>query len=150
MYWRSKLIVLVMAVALGVAGQPQALWIERKPLTVPAAVPAVDRLERLALELRGIQAPEGKGAILRVFLELPEADQTTSVQDPHFVGYVTLVPHGQVQRQKPRNVILPLPKGWAAWLGGRRKARITLVPYPPGKDAHVRIESVLLTKGADE
>lgn len=51
-----------------------------------ALAPVLDRRERLLLNIERVQEPPTKDVFLRAFVNLPTADATTPITDPHYAG----------------------------------------------------------------
>jgi polyphenol oxidase len=111
---------------------------EPKTLTVAAAPPtALAMGPGPQLHLEGVSVPEGNAAVVRVFLNKPDATVATPVEDPHFVGYITIVPrhskkkaqeHAHHTTERKRHVVFDLSADLLEVTGDLSKAQITLVP----------------------
>ena len=130
------------AILLGLASmwscQAGPVTLAGKPVTVSVPVPKSAAARNMALRVGGIVANPGQGAILRVFAEMPEANRSTSVDDEHFVGYVTMLAGGG-RNKAGSSVILNLPSHAARWLKDSPTLRITLVPM---NDGEIRVGNV--------
>lgn len=122
------------------------LTVAAKPVTVPVAMPQEAIARNLMLSIEGVQVNPQQGAILRVFAELPGANRSTSVDDEHFVGHITLLPPAGPKSRAGSNVVLNVPTSAGKWLKNRRTARITFVPMSEGE---VRIGNVRLAPSTE-
>ena len=120
---------------------PGIVELAGKPVTMPVSVPSAGRAVDLVLLIEGVQVNPERGAILRVFAELPEANRSTSVDDSHFLGHVTLMARAGPQSKTGANMVLNVPAQAEKWLRGKRSVRITLVPM---SDGQVKIGNVRL------
>jgi polyphenol oxidase len=95
------------------------------------------------IRIAGVRAPVGGAAIVRVFVNLPSADVTTPVTDPHYVGYFTLVPNSlrgaHAHGQAGLNIELPLSQQTRQIAGGDQELSVTLVPVTADESAPVNI-----------
>jgi hypothetical protein len=55
----------------------------------------------LALVIEGISAPSGQPVRMNVFVNLPDANRRTSVDDPHFAGLVALLEPSGIATRRP-------------------------------------------------
>jgi polyphenol oxidase len=55
--------------------------------------------KRYTLHIDGVELPTGQAAYVRVFVNLPDASAKTKVDDPHFVGYFTVVPRHRLTKE---------------------------------------------------
>jgi hypothetical protein len=104
-----------------------------KPITVPVALPSAAGSRNLMLRIDGVQVNPQQGAILRIFAELPGANRSTSVDDEHFVGHITLLARAGPKSRAGSNMVLNVPASAEKWLKNRRTARITFVPMSEGE-----------------
>jgi hypothetical protein len=106
------------------------------------AAPRNSRTE--VIRISGVKGGPGAAAIVRVFVNLPNAAPDTSVSDPHYVGYFTLVPgslrgsHGH--SETGLNVELPLRSETRALVGREQDLSVTLVPVVGDKDAPANLD----------
>lgn len=122
--------------ALAQGGRP--LVVTARPVTLSVAVPKLFQAGQHAiLHLRSIQGGPARGAILRVFADLPDADVNTSVDSDHFVGHVTLLGGGGAQ---PRGASLDL--AWLRRRGPGPPVKVTIVPMADYSAAPLRIEKI--------
>ena len=70
------------SVTLPLASKPRALA-DREAVTPSAAG---------ELHLEGVETPHQRGVRLRVFINKPDADASTPITDPHYVGTIFVVP----------------------------------------------------------
>ncbi|HEY4358373.1 MAG TPA: tyrosinase family protein [Acidobacteriaceae bacterium] len=86
------------------------------------------------LHIEGVVAPPGGAPVVRVFIDKPDANAATSVEDPHFVGYFSIVPHhatGQApanEMNHPRNYTFELRRNAEAMKEHSDAVAVTLVP----------------------
>ena len=117
-------------------GLPDA---QRSALTAAAPRAAGNPVIRIA----GVQAPAGGAAIVRVFVNLPTANSTTPVTDPHFIGYFTVVPNSSrgvhVHGQAGLNIELPLRPETQRLIGGGQDLSVTLVPVTGDEGAPLNL-----------
>jgi hypothetical protein len=110
-----------------------AVTLAGKPVTVPVAVPPGIAAKNLMLHVDGVRVNPQQGAILRVFAELPAASRSTSVDDEHFLGHITLLARAGPASRAGSNMVLNVPASAEKWLKSRRTARITFVPMSEGE-----------------
>lgn len=120
--------------------QAGSVTLAGKPIMVAVPVPKTAAAHNMVLRVGGVAANREQGAIIRVFAEMPQADRSTSVDDEHFVGYVTVLPGGG-RSKSGSSAILNLPPQTAKWLRNTSSLRITLVPM---NDGEIRVASVHL------
>jgi polyphenol oxidase len=128
---------------LNVAAAKDNLRLGPNPLTRSVALPAAQRSMMLGtggaalpatpvIRIAGVRAPAGGAAIVRVFVNLPEASAATPVTDPHYAGYFTLVPNSlrgaHSHGQAGLNIELPLGRGTQDVISGDDELSVTLVP----------------------
>jgi polyphenol oxidase len=112
------------------------------PTTLQIPVPG-EAKERLTAALRsnrgvvlhvdGVQIPANKGALIKVYLNNPEATAATSTDVPTYVGTIVVVPaiaRGSLQARPDvvRNVTFALSPKAVASLTNRQNISVTLVP----------------------
>ena len=131
---------LLLLAANAFALQSRAVTLEGQPVTVSVSIPSLTAKSQPVLKLEGVQTSPGQGAIIRVFVGLPEAGPATSVDNEHFAGYVTLLAHS-AGKGNSGNMTLNLPPPIERNLRARRAVDITLVPMSKGP---VRIEKILI------
>jgi polyphenol oxidase len=113
------------------------------PTTVQIAVPAAARetlaaaaarsVPRLVLHVDGVQVPPDRGALVKVYLNNPDATAATLTSDPSFVGSMVIVPAiaPGSRRSRPdvlRNFTFDLSALSAASLNAGANVSVTLVP----------------------
>ncbi len=132
----------VIPFALASLGSCQAgsVTLAGKPVTVSVPVPKSAAARNMALRVGGVVANPGQGAIVRVFAEMPEANRSTSVDDEHFIGHVTMLAGGG-RNKNGAAVMLNLPSHAGKWLKNAPALRITLVPM---NDGDIRVGGVQL------
>ena len=82
------------------SGREEGFVAEGNPVTLPLAskqraLVARESLTAFAageLHLEGVETPHQRGIRLRVFINKPDADASTPITDPHYVGTIFLVP----------------------------------------------------------
>jgi hypothetical protein len=100
-----------------------------KPVT--ATVEASEKVRHskvVLLRLEGVIVRRNAPAIWNVFWDLPEANAQTSVDDLHFVGYLTSLPNSAARDPKPVNFTLELPPVAVQTIHRRGVMRFTFVP----------------------
>ena len=117
-----------------------------KPVTVLVAVPQAATSKNLILRIHGVDVDPQQGTILRVFAELPGANRSTSVDDEHFLGHITLLARAGPKSKTGSNMLLNVPASAEKWLKNRRTVRITFVPMSEGE---VSIAKVQLTPSTE-
>jgi polyphenol oxidase len=104
------------------------------------------------LRISGIKGPPGGAAIVRVFVNLPSASPATSLSDPHFLGYFTLVPNSlagsHVHGQNGLNAAFVLGPSARSAIGDAQDLDVTMVPVglngDPPFDLTLTVESITL------
>jgi polyphenol oxidase len=92
------------------------------------------------LHIEGVVAPAGTAPIVRVFIDEPDATASTTVEDPHFVGYFSVVPHhtaGEASAHdvvRTRNYVFELRANAEVMRQKGDAVSITLVPVAGEKD----------------
>lgn len=104
------------------------------------------------LRLSGIKGPPGASAIVRVFVNLPSASAETSLADPHYLGYFTLVPGGlggMHSHGKGLNAAFAVEGATLAALKNEDSLAVTLVPVAtdgaPPPNVSLTVDSIELT-----
>ena len=103
-----------------------------KPLSQKIDVPTEPSLVYV-LHIEGIEVPPTKSAVVRVFANLPTATPETSIEDPHYIGYFTILAKTSKVREQhkshtPTNVMLDVPADLGKMLRGKPEVEVTLVP----------------------
>jgi polyphenol oxidase len=114
-----------------------------KPLTRKVALPA-EPVSVYVLNLDGIEVPPNMSAVVRVFANLPDASPTTSLDDPHYIGYFTILAKtskasGRHKKHNRTNVTLDIPPSLARTIKDKSELDITLVPLQGLRDAPTKI-----------
>jgi Protein of unknown function (DUF_B2219) len=100
-----------------------------KPVTVAVNVPEKARRSKaVLLQLEGVVVAHNAPAVWNIFWEMPRANAQTSVEDLHFVGYVTSVANSGARDPKPANFTLELPSAAVAVIHRQTTIRLTFVP----------------------
>jgi polyphenol oxidase family protein len=104
--------------------------LEADPVTTTIAIP--DSLRdrpgsACELHLDGIHLPAHRAAVVHVFGNLPRATAATSTDDPHYLGYFTLVPSGRDQ-ETATDVVLDVTPNLQRLVQEGRELAVTLVP----------------------
>jgi polyphenol oxidase len=153
-----------------IAGEPMSTQLGVEPLTRSVAVPAslLDRLgvhstdvapasvvASSVLHIDGIDVPPHLGGLVRVFINLPSATAATSIDDPHFVGYFTVLAKrakagGHEKKEHPAmNVAFDVPvTKMRELLANRDELSVTLVPSgaqnEKGQDMKLKFKKIYL------
>lgn len=113
------------------------------PVTVSVAVPeSARRSPHLLLHVEGILRSKEGAVVCRVFAGNPAATAATAVDDPSYVGVLTLLPNRSAPNQTAKNVTLPVPAALARRLQAKTQVAVTLVPEARLAGAGVRIERI--------
>ena len=118
--------------------QAGSVTLAGKSVTVTVPVPRSAIARKMMLRVGGIVANPEQGAILRVFAEMPDANRSTSVDDEHFLGYVTMLAGGG-RSKTGSSVLLNLPSHAGKFFKNTASLRITLVPM---SDGEIRVGNV--------
>jgi hypothetical protein len=99
----------------------------------PTAAPPV-----YVLHIDDVVVPIDNAAIVRVFVNKPDANAATPADDPHAVGYFTVVPrmgaamgnmaNQRAHRHRPKNIALDVTRKIGPLLKPGGKLEVTLVP----------------------
>ncbi len=132
-----------------------------KPHTRSVALPQEHRAQLMqaatgapqkeyVLHIDGISLPPNGGTIIRVFVDLPDANAKTELDPKHFAGYISVVPSGLGHKHPVlRNVAFDLLPELAATVGASEQLSVTLVPVTAGggepAQAAVRYRRIYLT-----
>jgi hypothetical protein len=118
-----------------------------QPVTVTVAVPeTARRAEALLLLLERVTTPKSAAVRFNIFAELPSAEVTTSVDDPHFVGYVTALPNPSAPNNPPKGFTVQVADPAARLIRQKQAARLTFVPTEKFADGGVLIGSIRFDK----
>lgn len=114
------------------------------PETAQAAIAETVPTKTYILHIDGVDVPPHKAAMVRVFVNLPEASPATPASSPNFVGTFTIVPSvldGRTAHQhKKRNILLDLTPQIGSILRGQSTISVTLVPVSRLTQRHENIE----------
>ncbi len=138
MFWAA-------ACFLALAASGAAIVMIDKPVT--AAVEASEKVRHskiVLLRLERVIVRRDAPAIWNVFWNMPEANAQTSVDDPHFVGYLTSLPNSAIRDPKPVNFTLELPAAAVEALQRRGVMRFTFVPLRQLPEGGVTITALRL------
>lgn len=118
-----------------------------KPVTVVVAVPkTARRAQALLLQLEQVIRPKGIPVTFNIFVNMPSANLRTSVDDPHFVGYVTALANPNAGA-KPVGFTIQVADPAARLIKTMAMVRFTFIPtehLPEGglKIGAIRLEPV--------
>ncbi len=130
---------------LALAASAAAIVMIDKPVT--AAVEASEKVRHskiVLLRLERVIVRRDAPAIWNVFWDMPEANAQTSVDDPHFLGYLTSLPNSASRDPKPVNFTLELPAAAVETLHQRGVMRFTFVPVRKLPEGGVTITALRL------
>lgn len=116
-------------VALGT--QPLTVALQPQPAMQPAFADARRGSNVVALAVEGLEGTVTQPVRINVFIGKPDANRNTSVDDPHFVGTIALLPRNG--RLKPTGRIFDLSH--ATGLDTAAPLQVTLVPVVGTDDA---------------
>lgn len=139
----GRLAVFAAALALRAAG-PLSVTLIDKPLTVAVAVPkTARRAQALLIQLEQVIRPKTVPVSINLFVEMPTANAKTSVDDPHFAGYVTALANPS-PNAKPVGFTIQVAGPAARLIRMNTSFRLTLVPAARYPEGGVRIGSIRL------
>ena len=95
-----------------------------------ALKPALLSGPRIVLHIEAVKLPPGAGGVVRVFADLPEANAQTSVEDPHYLGYFTVLAKNSAEAARGlhvANTSLDIT-GKKPLFQGKTETTLTLVP----------------------
>jgi hypothetical protein len=116
-----------------------------KPVTITVPVPeSVRKAEHILMQLEQVTTPKTASATWNMFIELPAADERTSVYVPNFAGYVTTLPNPSAPANPPKAMTLQLPDAAARLVRKLPEVHITFVPIEKFAADGVRIGAVRL------
>jgi hypothetical protein len=133
------------ACSLALAASAAAVVMIDKPVT--ATVEASEKVRDskiVLLRLEGVVVKRNAPAIWNVFWDMPEANAQTSVNDIHFVGYLTSLPNSATRDPRPVNFTLELPPVAVETIHRRGAMRFTFVPMRKLPEGGVTITSLRL------
>ena len=116
-------------VALG--AQPLTVALQPQPAMRPAFADARRGSNVVALAIEGLEGTMTQPVRINVFIGKPDANRNTSVDDPHFVGTIALLPRNG--RLKPTGRIFDLSH--VTGLDTAAPLQVTLVPVVGTDDA---------------
>ncbi|MCA1614359.1 MAG: tyrosinase family protein, partial [Acidobacteria bacterium] len=130
--------------SLTIAEDEKGITVGTKPHTRSLTLPQEHRTQlkltaagtpqkEYVLHIDGISLPPNTGTIMRVFVNLPDANVNTELDAEHFAGYISVVPSG-LGHQHPvvRNVAFDLLPELAATVAASERLSVTLVPVTGG------------------
>jgi polyphenol oxidase len=100
-----------------------------------AGQPAPRPARSFVLHIDGVIVPEGRGAYARVYVNLPNADISTSVGVPEYAGYFVRVPEhatpktAHQEQPQPRNYVFNVTERIAQMIDQKQNLSVTLVPF---------------------
>jgi hypothetical protein len=116
-----------------------------KPVTATVDAPEKVRHSQIVLlRLEGVIVRRNAPAVWNVFWEMPDADAQTSVDDIHFLGYLTSLPNSAAHEPKPVNFTLELPPMAVEAIHRRGSMRFTFVPVRKLPEGGVTITALRL------
>jgi hypothetical protein len=131
--------------ALAVNSPAPAVVMLGQPVTVTVAVPeSLRRSALIVLHLKGVVVKRNAPALWNIFWEMPLANAQTSVDNPHFVGYVTSPANSAARDPKPANFTLQLPVGAVTAAHRLSTLRLTFVPVRRLPEGGVTIGTIRL------
>jgi hypothetical protein len=106
---------------------------EVSPPAVQAAAPRARGGPTYVLHIDGIQVPPDRSAVVRVFVNDPKADARTKVEDPHYVGYFTVVASSGLMtahaaRHRPHHAVFDVTDKVGSVIKDPKDLTVTLVP----------------------
>ena len=121
----------------------EAVTVRTRAAAPREAVPAAPTA-RYRLHLTNISYPEGSAAKVRIFIEKPDANASTDVADPHYVGYFVVVPHRRgdmtpMHRHTSHEYTFDLLPEQAQFVKDPANVQVTLVPAGQGKNKPKRV-----------
>jgi hypothetical protein len=126
------------------ASAPVVVMVD-KPVTTAVEAPEKVRHSNIVLlRLEGVIVRRNAPAVWNVFWDLPEADAQTSVNDPHFAGYLTSLPNSAARNPRPANFTLELPPAAVEMIHRRGVLRFTIVPVRKLPEGGVTITALRL------
>ncbi len=143
---RTAAVMVTLLAAMSACGaDPKPVVMVDKPVTVTVPVPPPVRKARyILLQLEQVTTPKTASATWNIFVELPAADEQTSVYLPNFAGYVTTLPNPAAPANPPKGMTLQLPDAAAALVRKHSEVRLTFVPAAKFAGDGVRIGAVHL------
>lgn len=148
------------------SGREEGFVAEGNPVTLPLAskqraLVARESLTAFAageLHLEGVETPHQRGIRLRVFINKPDADASTPITDPHYVGTIFLVPmrsqpplaanqHGMPAHA--HNYSLVVPDRALALAKEGEEPKVTVVPVRRAEKAagvQIKLKSAALVR----
>jgi len=96
------------------------------------------------LRLEGVIVRRDAPALWNVFWEMPGANAQTSVDDIHFLGYLTSLPNSAARDPKAVNFTLELPPTAVETIHRRGSMRFTFVPVRKLPEGGVTITALRL------
>jgi len=104
-----------------------------------------EKAPTLRLTVTGLTVPKHRDVGIRVYLNKPDADGKTGIQNKHYVGSFTLL--GDMEKDTPKTVFLDLTKTIRKFRNDRdfqpdKPLQITLVPTPI--QAEVKLDAVTI------
>lgn len=124
------------------AAVPVSATLVDKPVTVVVVVPkTARRAQALLLQLEQVIRPKSVPVTFNIFAEMPAANMKTSVDDPHFVGYVTALANPSALA-KPVGLTVQIADPASRSIRMMPAARFTFVPMEKFPEGGVRIGSI--------
>ncbi len=130
-------------------GKPTTLTLRPGPALmekIKEAASGARKAPTIRLTVEGLTITGGSEVGLRLFLNKPDSDAKSLIDDPHYVGSFTLL-RGPTLPDKPQTVFLDathtLRKIGARAFAGEADLKVTLVPVP--LRANDKIEQITIT-----
>lgn len=129
-----------------VASAPQGIELGAAPVTQTVAIPkpleskisalSADSAPEYVLHVEDIEVPGDRQAFFNVFLNLPGANASTSVEAANFVGTVTVLAKNKAQQEHQHNAFnaaFDITDALSEVAKGAAKLSVTLVPVAPSE-----------------
>ena len=106
--------------------------------------PALLAGPQIVLHIEAVKLPPGAAGIVRVFADLPEANAHTSVEDPHYLGYFTVLAKNSAEAAKglhAANTSLDIT-GKKLFFQEKKEMTLTLVPLGASEEKNSVVRKV--------